>query len=600
MKKFLILSIIASMLGLTGCGSSPSPDDSNEMVLNHVLGTKIRGLDPVNMRDVYSMMVGSQMMETLFQYHFLKRPYELMPLLAEQMPQVSDDMLSYTIKIKEGIYFQDDPCFKDGRGRELVADDFVYAIKRIANVKNISQNWSIFDDKIVGLDEFRDYTKTVEKGQLVDYSKRVEGLYADDDHTLVIKLKKPWPQILSTALADTSTAPIAHEAVEYYGKDIVSHPVGTGAYMLKTWNRGSFIELVKNPNFRDEFYPSEGGPGDIEAGYLDDAGRKLPFADRVIWTIIEESQPAWFLFLQGKVDASAIPKDNFGEAITDARELTPKMQELNIHLKTFVDPSTFCVGFNMLDPVLGKNKPLRKAISRAVEREKFIELFTNDRDEIAHGFVAPLMDSYDPNIKDHGYSRYDPNEAKELLKEAETVNGGPIPVLTISMPGTDTFARQYGEFLKMQLNDIGLEIKVDYTDWPTYLEKINTRSAQMFASGWSASIPDGIDFLQTFYSKNWSPGSNSFNYKNDEFDALMVKAEVMPSSPERIELYRKMELIVLEDYPAVFMNHRVAYALHHDWYKNYKPHVFSYGLSKYRRVDLEKRNNYKKLLREVK
>jgi len=485
--------------------------------------------------------------------------------------------------------------------RELKAEDFVFSLKRVANIKYLSQNWSIFDNKIAGLDEFREYTKTCKSEADVDYSREVEGLTTSDDHTLVIKLNKPWPQ-LCTALADIATAPVAKEAVDYYGEDIISHPVGTGPFRLNVWRRGSYIELVRNPAFRGELYPSQGQSGDAEAGYLDDAGKPIPFADRILWTIIKERQPAWLLFLQGKVDATVIPKDNFDEVMAPAlvfgkktrgEELTPAMKQRNIHLKTFRDPSTYWVGFNMTDNVLGNNKPLRRAISYAIDREKFIELFFNNRHLVAHGLIPPVMSSYNPEIEEKGYGRYDPERAKELLKEAEKIHGGKLPTLKIAMPGTDTWYRQFGQFLKRNLNAVGLEVEMQYMDRPTYQEKVNTKSAQMFSSGTSASIPDAEDFLAMFYSKYQTPGRNKCNYCNPEFDKLYEKAQVLPDSGERRRLYRKMEIMVLEDCPAAFLNHRVAYVLHHDWYKNYKPHAFAYGLSKYRRIDMAKRAAYK-------
>ncbi|MHC4597356.1 MAG: ABC transporter substrate-binding protein, partial [Planctomycetota bacterium] len=550
------------------------------------------------------VIVGSQIFETLYQYHFLKRPYELMPLLAEDMPQVSDDSLTYTIKIKKGIYFHTDRCFTNSKGRELKAEDFVFSLKRVADIKNLSQNWSIFDNKIAGLDEFREYTKSCSSAEdvvlrqapprRVDYSRQVEGLTTPDDYTLVIKLKKPWPQ-LCTALADISTAPVAKEAVDYYGKDIISHPVGTGPFKLNLWRRGSYIELVRNSAFRSELYPSQGEDGDAEAGYLDDAGKPVPFADRVLWTIINERQPAWLLFLQGKVDATVIPKDSFDEVMTGTGELTPEMKQRNIRLKTFRDPSTYWLGFNMEDGVLGPNKPLRRAISYAIDREKFIELFFNNR--VAHGVIPPVMPSYNPEIKEEGYSRYEPQKAKELLKEAEKIHGGTLPRLKIAMPGTDTWYRQFGQFLKRNLNAAGLEIEMQYMDRPTYQEKVNTKSAQMFSSGASASIPDAQDFLSMFYSKYQTPGRNKFNYSNPEFDELYETAQVLPDSAERRRFYRRMELVALEDCPAALLNHRVAYVLHHDWYKNYKQHAFAYGLSKYRRIDMAERAAYKELLK---
>jgi oligopeptide transport system substrate-binding protein len=608
-KLLLAMAVIAAAIGLCGCGSSAPNEEPNEMVLHHVLGTKIKGLDPGNMRDVYSIMVGSQIFETLYDYHFLKRPYQLIPLLAENMPPqlsakaeagVSPDQLVYTIKIKRGVYFQDDVCFAAGSGRELKAQDFVFSIKRIANIKYLSPNWALFDDRIVGLDEFREYTKGCKNETDVDYSRTVEGLTASDDYTLVIKLKKPWPQLISAALADISTAPVAKEAVDYYGKDIISHPVGTGPFKLNVWRRDSFIELVRNPTFRGELYPSEGEDGDAEAGYLDDAGKPIPFADRVVWTVIEEHQPTWLLFLQGKVDATVIPKDNYGEVMTEDGQLKAKMKQLDIQLKTFPDPSTYWLGFNMSDDILGNNKPLRLAINRAIDRQKFIELFFNGRHLVADGLIPPMMGCYDPQIKQKGYAIYNLDGARKLLKEAEAIYGAKLPTLKIAMPGADTWTRQFGQFLERSLVAIGLEVDVQYMDRPTYEEKVNTKSVQMFASGTTAGIPDALDFLSAFYSKNAAPGPNKFNYSNPEFDRLYQKAEVMLDSPERDELYRRMEIIVLEDCPAAFLNHRVAYVLHHGWYKNYKPHAFAYGLSKYRRIDMAKRAAYKELLKKIK
>ena len=598
--KFSVYLFITAVLSLAGCGGTSSEQEPNEMVLQHALYAKIKGLDPIIIQDEYSLNVCSQIFETLYQYHYLKRPYQLVPLLADAMPQVSDDKLTYTVKIKKGIYFQDDECFPGGKGRELKAEDLVYNIKRTADIKNLSPNWSYIEDKIVGLDEFREYTKTCKRPEDVDYSRPIAGLQTPDDYTVVIRIKRPWPQLVDNLLADVRNAPMAKEAVEYYSRDIISHPVGTGSFMLNEWRRGSYIELVRNPNFRGELYPSEGEFGDKEAGYLNDAGKIMPFADKIVWRIIVEQQPAWFLFLQGKIDAKGIPKDNWDEALTASRELTKKMKKLNIHLETFKDPSTFYLGFNMQDPVLGKNKALRRAISCAIDRETFVELFFNGAFDVAYGVIAPIMASYDPNIKDKGYTRYDPEKAKELMKQAQDIHGGPLPVLQLAMQGSSTFYRQFGGFLRRHLNAVGLEVEVEYMDWPTFQAKVNNADVQMFAAGSGAGIPDAQDFLSQFYSKYKSPGPNHFNYYNPEFDRLYEITEVMPDSTGRRELYRKMELIVLEDCPAAFLDHRVGYVLVHDWYKNYKPHAFAYGLSKYRRIDMKKRAGYKELLKKIK
>ncbi len=632
--KFVVLISISVIL-FTGCGADPNRDP-NELVIHSVLPAKIGTLDPGNWESIYEHIVLAQIFEPLYEYHYLKRPYEVVPLLADGMPQVSDDILTYTIKIKNGVYFHDDPCFQDGKGRELKASDFIYSLKRIADIKNCSKNWWIFEDKIVGLDEFREYTKTCQSEEDVDYCRPVEGLQIPDDYTLVIKLKKPWPQLIY--VLTYQAVALSKEAVDYYGQDVISHPVGTGPFMLKTWHRGSYIDLVRNPNFRKDYYPTQGQQQDAEQGLLDDAGKTMPFVDRVIFRIIEEDQPRWFLFLRGQIDNIIIPKDNFGQAIAASMDLTPleitrhgtdplilgdflmgltpAMTKRNIRFNTYRQPSTLYIGFNLEDKILGANKPLREAISLALDRAKYIELFWNSRDEIAHGLIPPVMNSYNPDIKKTG-QRYDPEKAKQLVRQAQKIYGlrqglrlssaerpqpsrGKIPTLKLSMAGTDIMARQIGQFWQRCLKDAGLDVELEYLDLATFLNKIRTKSAQMFYCLWTADYPDAESFLKLFYSKNISPGVNSFNYRSSEFDKLYEKASCMPDCPARVELYRQAEQIIIRDCPAAFINHPVAYMLYHDWLGNYKPHAFQFGLVKYHKIDKRKRDAYKELVKKTK
>jgi ABC-type transport system substrate-binding protein len=597
-RFLLAASLMVVTLLSPGCRKQ-SGGAPGEKVLYGALGSKVRALDPGDIGDTLSSSVAAQIFECLYEYHYLKRPYELVPQLAESMPVISPDGLTYTIKLKQGVHWADDACFAGGKGRELVASDFVYAWKRIANIKYLSTNWWIFEGRIVGLDDFHKYSETCASAKEVDYSLPVEGLQTPDKYTLVIKLTKPWPQIVYL-LAHLPTAAIAKEAVDHYGDQIINHPVGTGPFILKTWNRGSYMELVRNPNFREDHYPSEGEPGDAGKGLLNDAGKKLPLVDRIVSVVVEEDPPRWFLLMRGKIDASGIPKDNFSEAITGHDKLDAKMQALNIRLTIFRDPDTYWIGFNMEDPVLGKNKPLRQAISYAVNRRQYIDMLLNGRGEVAYGLLPPVVGGYDSNIKETAGIDYDPEKARQFVAQAEKIYGGKLPKLKLAMGGTDTVARQEGGLLLDYFKAVGLDIDIDYMDWPTYQGKIKTKSAQMFLSGWVADYPDAENFLQLFYSKNMSPGPNNFNYSNPEFDKLYETSSIMPDSPERTELYRKAERIALGDCPGVFLLHSVQYVLQHDWSLNYKPGIFNYGTSKYRNVDLQKRAEYKKLLEKVK
>ncbi len=596
-------SLVATLLltvAFVGCGESGGNSEGSEngsgsaadrgpLVTYSATSAKVRGMDPMDIGDTTSSGVASGIYDCLYQYHYLKRPYELIPSLAAAMPEVSEDGLTYTIKLRGDAYFQDDECFKasGGKGRKLVAEDLIYSWKRIANIKNISKNWWIFDGRIKGFDEFREYTKAVKDKKDVDYDRPVEGLEAVDDLTLRITLTKPWPQVVFM-LAHLPTAAVPREALAHYGDEFLNHPVGTGPYRLKDWRRGSKIILERNPTYREELYPSEGEPGDEEAGLLADAGKRLPLIDQIDISIIEEDLPLWLKFLAGDLDISGIPKDNFDTAITPSRELTPEFREKGIVLKVYEEAATYWYGFNMEDPVVGKNQPLRQAMNLAIDRDEFLTLFLNNRGVPARGVLPPMIAGYDKDINSP-YTVYDPELAKKKVKEAEAVHGGPLPVITLTMGSTDSTARQLGQWFARSYERVGITLEVEYMDWPTAQEKVKTKSAQMYAMGWVADIPDAENFMQLFYGPNGSPGPNNMNYKNPKADALYQKLSVMEDSPERHELIREMQQIVVDDLPCVFTLHRVAFILRYDWMKNYKPHVFGYGLGKYRNLDAELR-----------
>ena len=602
MKQFVfVLSVLFLLLLLSpGCFEKDAEGKTDEMVLRYSLISKVVNIDPGNVQDVYGAQVISQVCEPLYTYHYLKRPFEVIPCLAADMPVISDDKLTYTIPIKKGILFHDSPCFPGGKGRELKAQDFIFAFKRIANIKYASVNWGGLKDYIVGLNEFREYTKQFKTEFDIDYSYEVEGLRAIDDYTFQIKLTKPWPQLIYS-LADTTTSPVAKEVVDHYKIDAPVHPIGTGPFKLKTWQRGVYIELVRNENYREDYYPSEGEASDLENGFLADAGKRIPFVDRVIYRVIEEYQPAWLLFLRGEFDRLYIPKDNFDSAV-DIATKAPKefMQDRHIEMTIKDQPSLYWLGFNMKDPVLGQNKPLREALSYAVNREQINELMYNNRWRLAHSLTHPLLDSYNPELAELNYTAYDLSKAKKLLKEAEEIHGGTIPSLTIGWPGTDPFSRQFAQLIQRQIEKTDLKIKINYMDWPTYAEKMNKGQHQIFASGVRFTSPDPLSAFSMFPTKYFAPLGNSFFYSNSEYDALYDQVEVMFPSPERTELLHKMEKMVLEDYPAVFTTQRIQYNLHHEWYDNYKPHPFLAAHVKYIRIDSEKQRAYKKLLKDLK
>jgi oligopeptide transport system substrate-binding protein len=292
--KSLVLVLSCLMLSFA-CSKEKTFD---EREVNLISPEKISGFDPINASDRYSGNETGKVYEGLFEFHPLKRPYELMPNLAESLPVVSPDGLTYIFKIRKGVLFHDSPAFKDGIGREMKSSDIIYSIKRLADPKLNAKGWWLLDDRLIGLNEWRTKNSTTEK---TNYEEEIEGVKKIDDYTLQMRLKKPYPQFLY-ALAMPYTFIVAREAVEHFGKEFLNYPVGTGAFILPKFEQSSMITYVRNPKFRDKFYPSEGEEGDDKLGLLADAGKKIPLIDKITVHVVVESQPKWLSFMKAKDD----------------------------------------------------------------------------------------------------------------------------------------------------------------------------------------------------------------------------------------------------------------------------------------------------------
>lgn len=581
-KSFLVIVgalVLAASAGFTGCTKKNNLDKTNTYYTSST--AKIKGLDPAFADDLYSGIETTRIYEGLMQYEYLKRPYQLKPALAEAMPTISKDGKTYTFKLKKGVVFQDDKAFKAtaGKGREMVAEDFVFSFKRLADPKLNSPMWWLFDGKIEGLNEWREASQKAGKP---DYSAKISGLKAIDASTLEIKLKNRSYQFIYS-LAMPATSVVAHEVVEEYGPEFLNHPVGTGAFKLAEYNPSSQIVYVRNPNFRQDFYPTEGEASDQADGLLEDAGKPVPFVDKIVMTVHTESQPQWLNFMQGKLDAAPIPKDNFSQAISASKELTPELKSKGIKLVKEPSLDITHTSFNMTDPVVGKNKLLRQAISTAINFPEEIELFYNGRAISAQGPIPPGLTGYDEKLK-NPYKEFSVEKAKELLKKAGYPDGKGLPPLEY-LSLADSTARQMTEYFQKSLAAIGIQLKVQTFSWPEFQQSLKNKKGQIWSFAWGADYPDAENFLQLFYTKNFSPGPNDSNYSNPEFDRLYEKSLTLNDSPERTALYKKMAAIVIEDTPWVFGVHRVIFGLSHPWLKNYKPHEFTHGMSKYYRID---------------
>lgn len=592
---FLDVALVA-LVALGGC-TARNARDQNLQVLHATLGDDMKSVDPAVPYDEISLEVGSQVYETLYQYDYLSPTYRLVPLLAADQPKISPDRLTITIPLRTDVNFQDDPCFKatGGKGRRLVARDFVYSWKRLAQSKIQSQGWWIFAGRVAGMDAFHEKIKSFTKDEAAKaLQESVEGLQAVDDHTLRIKLVHPYPQLLY-ALAMNFTAPVPAEAVETYADEtgaMQGKMVGTGPFMLEEWKRGHQVFLKRNPTFHPEFYPSHGSVSFRAQGLLADAGKTLPFLDRIEFRIIKESQPAWLGFLNGDFDSLGIPKDNFAQAIRNRNELAPELLAKGMALTIEPSATFWFLAFNMKDSLLGKNKLLRQAISSAVNREAWIDVFTNGRGLKMTSALPPGVADrpVDPKLK---YD-FDLVRAKSLLKKAGFPEGRRLPVFKFDFRGADSLNRQLGEFFQKQLSAIGVKIIPTYNSFPAYLDKAKNGNLQLFVGGWTMDYPDAENVYQLLSSRNASPGPNETSYASAAFDTIYNKMAVLPAGPARAKLIAQLDDIIQEDVPWALGYNSTAYGLRQPWLKNYRYIQMMQNNFKYFRIDLAEKNRREK------
>lgn len=574
-KKIISFVLLSSFL-FSACSKK---QDLNERVLRVTAPSDVKGFDPMMAGDVGSAAQIAKIYEGLLTYHWLKIPYELIPNLAEEMPEISKDGMIYTFKIKKGVFFQDDAAFPGGKGRELTAMDFVYSLKRHADTKNQSTGWWLFDGKIKGLNEWRN---KYANSEVVNYDDEVEGLKAIDKYTLQFKLAKVFPQFLY-ALAMPFAYVVPKEAVEKYGKEFINHPVGTGPYVLPVFDQGKRIVYTKNPTFREKFYPTEASPEFKHM--LADAGKKVPFLDKIIVDIMVESQPAWLKLNKGEVDYLNIPKDNFASAITN-NELSKDLADKGMSLTKTPGLDVYFYIFNF-DHKIFQNLKLRRAMSLAFDQKTQNELFYNNTGFPAESVAPPGIAGNVPSFK-NPWKGPNVELAKKLLAEAGYPEGKGLPEITLDT-FSSTAARQKAEFFQKQMEKIGIKIKVVPNLNPELQGKIKKRSVMMVDYGWIGDYPDTENFLQIFYGPNSSPGANSSNYDNPEFNKQYEIIAKMQDSPERTKMYEKLNQFLADEVVVIFTVHTQSYTLQQKWVKNYHNSDFVFDFDQYLNIDLKEK-----------
>ncbi|MFZ0106272.1 MAG: ABC transporter substrate-binding protein, partial [Thiobacillus sp.] len=560
----ILLMLFTGMLSACGSGwNNPYPDnDADAKVLYSAFSERPKHLDPARSYSSNEVEFTGQIYEPPLQYHFLKRPYTLIPLTAAEVPtpvfydaegaRLPDDAPSeliarsvYEVSIRPGIQYQPHPAFaKDEAGqyryhaidasvvankrqigdfphvgtRELVAADYVYQIKRLANPQISSPIFGLMSDYIVGLKELGETLAQAAKQQpgellrLEDYP--LAGVELVDRYTYRIHIKGKYPQF-NYWLAMPFFAPIPWEAEVFYSQPGMAEknfnldwqPVGTGPFYLAVNDPNRRMVLKKNPNFHGETYPLEGSDEDQAAGLLADAGKPLPLIDEAVFSLEKETIPYWSKFLQGYYDSSGISSDSFDQAIQFSSggdpQLTDAMREKDIGLVTTVATSLWYVGFNMLDPVVGGLSPerqkLRQALSIAFDFEEFVSIFINGRGIPAQGPIPPGIfghvegesgiNPYVYESRDGQIQRHSIETARRLLAEAGYPNGrdaktGAPLVLYFDTAASGPDAKSRLDWIKKQLAKLNVQLVVRGTDYNRFQDKIRKGNAQLFEWGW--------------------------------------------------------------------------------------------------------------------
>ncbi|MDR2788409.1 MAG: ABC transporter substrate-binding protein [Candidatus Accumulibacter sp.] len=675
------LSVLPCLLLLAACGAGQNdPYPSGERggnILYSAFTERPRHLDPARSYFENEFVITTQIYEPPLQYHYLKRPYTLIPATARTVPEpeyfdAAGQRLPadappeaihrsvYEIRLRPGIRYQPHPAFavdSDGNPvygdldaarlagidtladfsrtgtRELVADDYIYEIKRLAHPRLHSPIFGMMAARIVGLKELgealREAAKDLPENAWLDLDRfPLEGAARIDRHTYRITLAGKYPQFRYW-LAMPFFAPVPREADRFYSQPGMAeknlsldwYPVGTGPYLLAENDPNRRMALSRNPNFHGETYPCEGEPGDREAGLLADCGRPLPQIDRVVFSREKESIPYWNKFLQGYYDASGLASDSFDQAVRLDVDggvlLSDEMRARGIRLLTRMRASIFYQGFNFLDPVVGgggKNgvgqaraRKLRQALSIAIDQEEFISIFLNGRGVAAMSPLPPGIFGHDegeaginPVVyewRDGQPRRKSIEAAKKLLAEAGWPNGrdaktGEPLVLNLDTTGGGVDDKPRNDWLTRQFARLDVQLVMRPSDYNRFQEKLRDGVAQIYFLGWNADYPDPENFfflLAGGEAKVPTGGENMSNYVNAEYDRLFAEMKDMDDSPRRAEIIRRLTRVAQEDAPWIFGFHPKDYVLAHAWLHNRKPHDVANNTLKYQRIDVTER-----------
>lgn len=584
------------MLIFSGCGQA----DVAENVVHIATASMVKTMDPALADDLASRNMAGALYDTLLEYDYTARPYKLKPSMLTRMPEVRGNGKSFYFQLRDDLYFVPDACFAlnsdadTASKRKVSSRDVVFSLLRLADGSLHSPLFWLLRNKVEGIDEFFQATTEAESdaARRMLYENGVKGLEIINDREFAIHLIRPDQRFLYN-LAIPYTGIVSETAVRYYGQHgLADHPVGSGPFKLERFQRDYQVTLVRNPEYRTEYFQQAASPADRQ--------KRLPLADRIICSNIRQSLSAWLLFLQGELELSALNKDN-ADLIAGGKELAPALKKRKIELIANTEFEIQYVGFSFSDKRLKENLKLRQALTAAYNLPLRIR-HANDLAIPAVGPIPPGVAGHDPDLTKDMIT-YDLAKARQLLAEAgypdgiDPATGEPLEI-SFDQSGNSTRHRQQAEMTASDWGKLGINVKINLNNAPRFYQKLRNGEMQTFRLSWIGDYPDAENFLQLFYSGN-AGGANRVNFQDQHFDAMFEKILPMPDTPERTRLYEEMARYLVSQVPWIFESQPISYQLKHAWLENYYPHDFACNRWKFWSVNSELKSRLKKDFRPL-
>ena len=593
------VAVLAAALLVLAAG----PARAQEKVFRYALEVAETGFDPYELSDLYSSIMVSNMFDTPLTYDYLARPIRLVPNTLEAMPEVTEGGTLYTMRVRPGIHFADDPAFKGAR-RELVAEDYVYSLKRLFDPRKRSPNLYQLEGWIVGMDEI---LARARKANRMDYDDVAEGLRALDRYTFQVRLKQPNYNFLYYLAYCNVFCAMAREVDEFYGDKVAEHPVGTGPFRLSYWKRSSKMVFERNPNYRRDVYepqPAADDPaGQAIATRL--RGRTLPMLDKVEVYVVEEQQPRYLAFLNSEHDFLERLPAEFASIAIPGNELSADLRRRGIRMDQVPGMELTYSYFAMKDPVVGGYEPEKVALRRAIvlgpDVGAEVRIARKNQAIAAQSPIGPGAAGYDPDFRSDA-TEYNPAKAKALLdmfgyvdcdgdgwRDLPRKPGEPCRALRIEYASAPTAAQKpLDENWKKNMDAIGIDMSFKKAKWPDLLKESKAGKLQMWGLGWSAATPDADAFFVMLYGPNGGQANHS-RFDVAEFNRYYEQSKRMPHGPERNAVYREMNRLFLVYAPWRLGTHRIYTDMWHPWMDGFKRHPVMRSWWKFVDIDLERR-----------